>query len=74
MRGIQLNRCADAIVENNLLLDIADADGVRYANCGTVKAFNNQTAAGELRRAYDPSTTRYQQELQDFAEDTLLPI
>jgi hypothetical protein len=74
MRGIQLNRCAEAIVEDSLLLDIADADGVRYANCGTVKAFNNQTATGQLRRAYDPATTRYQQELQDFAEDTLLPI
>ncbi len=68
-----MNRCIEAIAENNLLLDIADADGVRYANGGTVKAFNNRTATGELRRAYDPSTTRYQQELQDFSKDTLLP-
>lgn len=74
MRGIHLYRCTDAIVENNLLDNIAVDSGLRFENCGTVKAFNNEDSSGYLLRAYDPSTTRYQQELQDFAEDTLLPV
>jgi hypothetical protein len=74
--GIYLRQCTRVIAENNILND-TDADaGVDFQNCGSVKFFNNQTSAGELRRGHDTSTTPAKQvlELEDQVQDVLLPI
>lgn len=74
LQGIEVKNVTDALVENNLINDCLDASAnpLSFQNCTNFKAFNNQTSAGALLRAYDLGNTKYKMELQDFMEDALI--
>ena len=46
--------------------------GIRFADCPSLKAFSNQTSAGQLLRAYNTATQRFLQELEDHVQDLLI--
>ena len=72
--GLDLNQYTDAVVENNLL-DVSDLDyGVRHANAGTLKVFNNMRSDGTLVRGYNTVTHLHDPELTTDVEDVYLAL
>jgi len=70
--GIRPGGCYFSIIENNIVNNIETDHAIVYTNCIYVKLFNNQTSSGTLLRGRDSVTSEFRQELQDYAEDSLL--
>ncbi len=70
--GIELQGCAHAIVQNNLIdIEVAN-NAVSHPSTDGVTLFNNQTADGEFRPGFDG--TLHDQELTTEVEDVLLGL
>ena len=74
LRGMDLSRCKELVVENNIVNNAAGDQAVRFGNCSSSKFFNNQDTAGKLLRGYNTVTSLYAQELEDAVQDVLLPV
>ena len=63
--AVQLQSCAAAIIEDNVIR-LDRATPIEFSACGTVKCFNNQSAAGKLIQGYkmDAGATRFINELE----------
>ena len=69
--GIQLYRCENALVEDNVI-DLNTSIPVRHYASGTVKYFNNETPARKLLQGYDGTANQYVNELATDGDLTLL--
>ena len=68
-RGIQLGYCENALVEHNVI-DLPLANPIQFANCTTVRFFNNRSSAGQLIQGV--SGTAKQDELTTLIEDAAI--
>ena len=74
MRGISVSNATEAIIEDNILQNVAADQAVRYSGCASTRFFNNQDASGSLLRALDTSSSKYALELEDSVQDVLVPL
>lgn len=68
--GIQVTRCARALVEDNLI-DLVEPLSIRHQFAQDIGSFNNQTSSGEKLRVYDvtlPGTATPSRELDEEIE------
>jgi hypothetical protein len=72
LAGVDVQRCAELIAENNIISNIAETLAMKTQNCTSTKFFNNQNQAGQLLRGYAGSQRVL--ELEDAAQDVLIVL
>jgi hypothetical protein len=73
-RGIVVSGCGDLVVEENVV-DLDATAPIEYKLCGSVRFFNNQTAAGVLIQGVDVTNAQNPKnagELPTNIEDAIL--